>query len=221
MDISGSFTHRAQGLVRHCWNRQKLGRGSLVGCCLWGRTESDTTEATQQQQPSSADAGVSEGPDMLQNSPFYVFVTVDLDSLLTQNNSTALQASLCLGPQTAEFPVFFFVNSSVSTVVFTLFSTGVLTANYVLEVDTSSAHMHLSEGVDTVSHPFSFKGRAGVILSLFHCSLGICAFLPSCSLPPWILIRSSKRDLISSYPSFCIPHYYDTVRPLWHDHGPS
>ena len=26
------------------------GTGSLVGCCLWGRTESNTTEATQQQQ---------------------------------------------------------------------------------------------------------------------------------------------------------------------------
>ena len=26
------------------------GMGSLVGCHLWGRTESDTTEATQQQQ---------------------------------------------------------------------------------------------------------------------------------------------------------------------------
>ena len=26
------------------------GRWSLVGCCIWGRTESDTTEATQQQQ---------------------------------------------------------------------------------------------------------------------------------------------------------------------------
>ena len=26
------------------------GTGSLLGCCLWGRTESDTTEATQQQQ---------------------------------------------------------------------------------------------------------------------------------------------------------------------------
>ena len=26
------------------------GRGSLVGCGLWGRTESDTTEATWQQQ---------------------------------------------------------------------------------------------------------------------------------------------------------------------------
>ena len=26
------------------------GTGSLVGCRLWGRTESDTTETTQQQQ---------------------------------------------------------------------------------------------------------------------------------------------------------------------------
>ena len=26
------------------------GTGSLVGCHLWGRTESDTTKATQQQQ---------------------------------------------------------------------------------------------------------------------------------------------------------------------------
>ena len=26
------------------------GTGSLVGCCLWGLAESDTTEATQQQQ---------------------------------------------------------------------------------------------------------------------------------------------------------------------------
>ena len=30
--------------------RESEGRGSLVGCRLWGRTESDTTEATQQQQ---------------------------------------------------------------------------------------------------------------------------------------------------------------------------
>ena len=32
---------------------ESQGRGSLVGCRLWGRTESDTTEATQQQQLSS------------------------------------------------------------------------------------------------------------------------------------------------------------------------
>ena len=29
---------------------ESQGRGSLVGCCLWGRTESDTTEVTWQQQ---------------------------------------------------------------------------------------------------------------------------------------------------------------------------
>ena len=29
---------------------ESQGRGSLLGCRLWGRTESDTTETTQQQQ---------------------------------------------------------------------------------------------------------------------------------------------------------------------------
>ena len=29
---------------------ESQGRQALVGCCLWGRTESDTTEATEQQQ---------------------------------------------------------------------------------------------------------------------------------------------------------------------------
>ena len=29
---------------------ESQGQGSLVGCRLWGRTESDTTEATSQQQ---------------------------------------------------------------------------------------------------------------------------------------------------------------------------
>ena len=29
---------------------ESQGRSSLVGCCLWGRTESDMTEVTQQQQ---------------------------------------------------------------------------------------------------------------------------------------------------------------------------
>ena len=33
------------------------GTGGLVGCCLWGRTESDTTEATQQQQHLFAEPG--------------------------------------------------------------------------------------------------------------------------------------------------------------------
>ena len=32
---------------------ESQGQGSLVGCRLWGRIESDTTEATQQQQQYS------------------------------------------------------------------------------------------------------------------------------------------------------------------------
>ena len=38
---------------------ESQGRGSLVGCRLWGRTESDPTEATQQQQQQqqNIDAG--------------------------------------------------------------------------------------------------------------------------------------------------------------------
>ena len=34
---------------------ESQGRGSLMGYCLWGRTESDTTEATQQQQQQMTD----------------------------------------------------------------------------------------------------------------------------------------------------------------------
>ena len=33
-------------MVTHSLPRESQGRGSLVGCRLWGRTESDTTEAT-------------------------------------------------------------------------------------------------------------------------------------------------------------------------------
>ena len=36
---------------------ESQGRGSLVGCRLWGRRESDTSEATQQQQ-NSIQAGI-------------------------------------------------------------------------------------------------------------------------------------------------------------------
>ena len=37
---------------------ESQGRGSLVGCRLWGRTESDTTDATQQQQQQQSLTGV-------------------------------------------------------------------------------------------------------------------------------------------------------------------
>ena len=41
------------------------GRGSLVGCRLWGRTESDTTEATQQQQQQQQCLHLRLGPWLL------------------------------------------------------------------------------------------------------------------------------------------------------------
>ena len=37
--------------------RESQGWGSLVGCCLWGRTELDMTEATWQQQQLHASQG--------------------------------------------------------------------------------------------------------------------------------------------------------------------
>ena len=51
-----------------CWRRkwqltpvflpgESQGWGSLVGCHLWGRTESDMTEATLQQQQQQAPPG--------------------------------------------------------------------------------------------------------------------------------------------------------------------
>ena len=41
------------------------GRGSLVGCRLWGRTESDRTEATQQQQQQQYSMTVTENYNCL------------------------------------------------------------------------------------------------------------------------------------------------------------
>ena len=42
---------------------ESQGHGSLVGCRLWGRTESDTTEATQQQQHKNFTRGFPGGSD--------------------------------------------------------------------------------------------------------------------------------------------------------------
>ena len=40
---------------------ESQGRGSLLGCRLWGRTESDTTEATYQQQQHTESRGEGNG----------------------------------------------------------------------------------------------------------------------------------------------------------------
>ena len=60
-------------MATHCsvHDGESQGRGSLVGCRLWGRTESDTTEATQQQQqhcPYQCGLGESARLTFLQNT---------------------------------------------------------------------------------------------------------------------------------------------------------
>src|SRR5574337_367067 len=44
---------------------ESQGRGSPVGCRLWGCTESDTTEATQQQQQGKESACNAGDPDSI------------------------------------------------------------------------------------------------------------------------------------------------------------
>ena len=55
---------------------ESQGRGSLVGCHLWGRTESDTTEATWQQQQSSRGTGHVERSKCLLESTNLYFLWV-------------------------------------------------------------------------------------------------------------------------------------------------
>ena len=47
---------------------ESQGRGSLVGCRLWGRTESDTTDATQQQQQLHGVTQESDTTDQLNSN---------------------------------------------------------------------------------------------------------------------------------------------------------
>ena len=78
---------------------ESQGRWSLVGCRLWGRTESDTTKATQQQQERNK--GFSDG-SMVKNLPAnagYTGLTPDQGRSPGEGNGNPLQYS-CLGNST-------------------------------------------------------------------------------------------------------------------------
>ena len=66
---------------------ESQGRGSLVGCRLWGRTESDTTEATQQQQQKQT--------LLCRANPIHPVPTRDLYDWWAKN-ATHLCACVCL-----------------------------------------------------------------------------------------------------------------------------
>ena len=55
---------------------ESQGQGSLVGCRLWGRTESDMAEATQQQQQQQQTCKVSES-----RSQQYAFLSYIIESI--------------------------------------------------------------------------------------------------------------------------------------------
>ena len=55
--FSLSCTGEGNGNPQYSCLQNPRDGGSLVGCCLWGCTESDTTEATLQQQQSKQAAG--------------------------------------------------------------------------------------------------------------------------------------------------------------------
>ena len=68
---------------------ESQGQGSLVGCFLWGRTESDTTEETQQQQLKSLQ-----------------WVLIQVSHHVLQGSAGLTGASLTLAPTTGSLPHF-------------------------------------------------------------------------------------------------------------------
>ena len=63
-----------QGLKNQVWQEVVLpgeseGRGSLVGCRLWGHTELDTTEVTKWQQQQEEPIGTSLVAQLVKNLP--------------------------------------------------------------------------------------------------------------------------------------------------------
>ena len=55
---------------------ESQGRGSLVGCCLWGCTESDMTEATQQQQQQQQQQQLDMSREMGTSPDTCIFTTI-------------------------------------------------------------------------------------------------------------------------------------------------
>ena len=61
---------------------ESQGQGSLVGCRLWGRTESDTTEATQQQQHVFTHMDQNFAPNTKYHGLLQVLMQTDAHGLL-------------------------------------------------------------------------------------------------------------------------------------------
>ena len=69
---------------------ESQGRGSLVGCRLWGHTESDTTEATQQQQQQQ-----QSHPELVLSSAAYQPLFLSCSFIFQSSPSCAQSCFLC------------------------------------------------------------------------------------------------------------------------------
>ena len=77
---------------------ESQGRGSLVGCCLWGHTELDTTEVTQQQSSNQ----LSQQVDRLQEKGFGYVQILESKQLMS---GISMTQSWTLRSGAADFPV--------------------------------------------------------------------------------------------------------------------
>ena len=77
---------------------ESQGRGSLVGCCLWGRMESDTTEVTQQQQQQQQHENLQ---DLLELTPKkdVLFITRDWNTEVGSQEIPGVTGKFGLGVQ--------------------------------------------------------------------------------------------------------------------------
>ena len=97
---------------------ESQGRGSLVGCHLWGRTESDTTEATQQQQQQQRQWTTTQWASRGQSWEAAAFLWCDLLFILPHSCSvTKLRPPLCdlMDCSTPGFPVLYYLLELVQT----------------------------------------------------------------------------------------------------------
>ena len=85
---------------------ESQGRGSLVGCRLCGRTESDTTEATQQQQQQHSNYKWSitfKNCESLYWTPvIYIILYINYTLIKKIKCKKSLQPPLCVGNRTQE-----------------------------------------------------------------------------------------------------------------------
>ena len=77
---------------------ESQGRGSLVGCCLWGRMESDPTEVTQQQQQQQQHENLQ---DLLELTPKkdVLFITRDWNTEVGSQEIPGVTGKFGLGVQ--------------------------------------------------------------------------------------------------------------------------